>query len=174
MTTPSILQTLYHMKIAKEKGCNYFIMEVSSHAIDQNRIEGIQFALKIHTNITRDHLDYHKTVEEYRAVKSRFFEDESPKLLNRDDLENLKYNPINAQSYGVDKPATFKIQAFSLKNGITAGIRHIDKEATFHSPMVGLFNLFNLTGAIGATTILTGRDINDVCSVVGNFAGVHP
>jgi UDP-N-acetylmuramoyl-L-alanyl-D-glutamate--2,6-diaminopimelate ligase len=163
MTTPSILETLYHMKLAKDRECHFFIMEVSSHAIDQNRIEGIDFALKIHTNVTSDHLDYHKTVEEYRAVKSRFFADESPKLLNKDDIKNITYNPKNAQSYGIDEPATFKVQAFSLRDGITAGIKHLQKEATVSSPMVGLFNLYNLMSAIGATVILTGEDIKDVC-----------
>jgi UDP-N-acetylmuramoyl-L-alanyl-D-glutamate--2,6-diaminopimelate ligase len=172
MTTPSILHILNNMKQAKERGCNYFIMEVSSHAIDQERIEDITFALKIHTNVTSDHLDYHGTVEEYRAVKSRFFADESPKLLNKDDIKNIKYNPIGAMSYGVDEPATFKVQAFALKYGITAGIKHLQKEVTFHSPMVGLFNLFNLMASVGAVTMLTGRDIQEVCDVVKNFAGV--
>ena len=172
MTTPSILHILNSMKIAKEKACNYFIMEVSSHAIDQERIEGIKFALKVHTNVTSDHLDYHGTVEEYRAVKSRFFADESPKLLNKDDIKNVVYNPIGAQSYGVDEPATFKVQAFSLQNGITAGIKHLSTEATFYSPMVGLFNLFNLMAAIGSTVMLTGRNVSEICEVVSNFAGV--
>ncbi|MBU1666909.1 UDP-N-acetylmuramoyl-L-alanyl-D-glutamate--2,6-diaminopimelate ligase [bacterium] len=172
MTTPSILETLNHMRIAQKKGCSYFIMEVSSHAIDQERIEGINFALKVHTNVTSDHLDYHKTVEEYRAVKSRFFADDSPKLLNKDDIKNIVYNPIGAQSYGVDEPATFKVQAFSLQHGITAGIKHLSTEATFHSPMVGLFNLFNLMAAIGACVMLTGRNVAEVCEVVENFAGV--
>ena len=172
MTTPSILHILNAMKMAKERGCNYFIMEVSSHAIDQDRIEGIQFALKVHTNVTSDHLDYHGTVEEYRAVKSRFFADETPKLLNKDDIKNITYNPVGAQSYGVDEPATFKVQVFALQHGITAGIKHLSTEATFHSPMVGLFNLFNLMAAVGATTMLTKRDISEVCEVVENFAGV--
>jgi UDP-N-acetylmuramoyl-L-alanyl-D-glutamate--2,6-diaminopimelate ligase len=172
MTTPSILHILNNMKMAKERECNYFIMEVSSHAIDQERIEGITFALKVHTNVTSDHLDYHGTVEEYRAVKSRFFSDESPKLLNKDDIKNIVYNPIGAQSYGVDEPATFKVQAFSLQHGMTAGIKHLSTEATFHSPMVGLFNLFNLMASIGACTMLTGRNVAEICEVVGNFAGV--
>ena len=172
MTTPSILDTLNHIKIAKDRDCRYFIMEVSSHAIDQNRIEDIKFALKVHTNVTSDHLDYHKTIEEYRAVKSRFFADESPKLLNKDDIQNITYNPINAQSYGVDNPATFKVQAFSLKEGIVANIRHLSNEAIFTSPMVGLFNLFNLMASIGATVMLTEKSIDEVCRVVPNFAGV--
>ncbi len=172
MTTPSILETLHNMKQTMDMGCNYFIMEVSSHAIDQNRIEGLTFALKVHTNVTSDHLDYHGTVEEYRRVKSLFFADESPKLLNKDDIKNITYNPIGAQSYGVDEPATFKVQAFSLLHGITAGIKHLQEEATFHSPMVGLFNLFNLMAAIGSVQMLTGKSIEEICEVVEYFAGV--
>jgi UDP-N-acetylmuramoyl-L-alanyl-D-glutamate--2,6-diaminopimelate ligase len=172
MTTPSILETLHNMKQTMDMGCNYFIMEVSSHAIDQNRIEGLNFALKVHTNVTSDHLDYHGTVEEYRRVKSLFFADESPKLLNKDDIKNITYNPIGAQSYGVDEPATFKVQAFSLLHGITAGIKHLQNEATFHSPMVGLFNLFNLMAAIGSVQMLTGKSIEEICEVVEYFAGV--
>ena len=172
MTTPSILETLHNMKQTSDLGCNYFIMEVSSHAIDQKRIEGLKFALKVHTNVTSDHLDYHGTVEEYRRVKSLFFADESPKLLNKDDIKNITYNPIGAQSYGVDEPATFKVQAFSLLHGITAGIKHFQSEATFYSPMVGLFNLFNLMAAIGSVQMLTGRNIEEICEVVEYFAGV--
>jgi len=172
MTTPSILETLHNMKQTMDLGCNYFIMEVSSHAIDQKRIEGLKFALKVHTNVTSDHLDYHGTVEEYRRVKSLFFADDSPKLLNKDDIKNITYNPIGAQSYGVDEPATFKVQAFSLIHGITAGIKHMKTEATFHSPMVGLFNLFNLMAALGSVVMLTGRKVEEVCEVVENFAGV--
>ena len=172
MTTPSILETLHNMKQTMDLGCNYFIMEVSSHAIDQKRIEGLTFALKVHTNVTSDHLDYHGTVEEYRRVKSLFFADETPKLLNKDDIKNITYNPIGAQSYGVDEPATFKVQAFALIHGITAGIKHMQTEATFHSPMVGLFNLFNLMAAVGSVVMLTGRKVEEVCVVVENFAGV--
>ena len=172
MTTPSILETLHNMKQTMDMGCNYFIMEVSSHAIHQKRIEGLNFGLKVHTNVTSDHLDYHGTVEEYRRVKSLFFADEKPKLLNKDDIKNITYNPVGAQSYGVDEPATFKVQAFSLLHGITAGIKHMQAEATFHSPMVGLFNLFNLMAAVGSVQMLTGRNIEEICEVVGNFAGV--
>jgi UDP-N-acetylmuramoyl-L-alanyl-D-glutamate--2,6-diaminopimelate ligase len=172
MTTPSILETLHNMKQVLDLGCNYFIMEVSSHAIHQKRIEGITFALKVHTNVTSDHLDYHGTVEEYRRVKSLFFADETPKLLNKDDIKTITYNPVNAQSYGVDEPATFKVQAFSLLHGITAGIKHMREEATFHSPMVGLFNLSNLMAAVGAVEMLTQKPIQEVCDVVQHFAGV--
>jgi len=92
--------------------------------------------------------------------------------LNKDDIKNITYNPINAQSYGVDEPATFKVQAFSLLHGITAGIKHLQTEATFSSPMVGLFNLFNLMASVGSVSMLTGRNIEEICEVVEYFAGV--
>ena len=58
---------------AINEGCEYFVMEVSSHAIAQKRIEGLSFALKIITNITQDHLDFHKTFENYRDTKNEFW-----------------------------------------------------------------------------------------------------
>jgi len=172
MTTPSVLETMHNMCRARELGCSHFVMEVSSHAIDQDRIEGITFALKIHTNVTSDHLDYHKTIEEYRRVKSRFFADDAPKLLNKDDIKHIEYNPKNSYSYGVDAPATFSVIAYTLKGGITAGIRYFNEEATFHSNLRGFFNLFNLTAAVSAAKILTQKPLEKVCDVVENFSGV--
>ena len=172
MTTPSIFETLWNMKRAKEAGAEYFVMEVSSHAIDQKRIEGIDFALKVHTNVTRDHLDYHGTVEEYRRVKSRFFADDSPKLLNKDEIKTVSYNPIGAYTYGVEEPATFKIMAYGLNEGISAVIQHREEEEAFFSNMMGLFNLYNLTAAISAVKILTRRPMKEICEVVENFGGV--
>jgi len=172
MTTPSIMETLYNIKQAKDLSAGYFVMEVSSHAIDQNRIEDMSFAIKVHTNVTQDHLDYHKSIEEYRAVKSRFFADESLKLLNKDALDTITYNTKNAYSYGVDQPASFKVQAFSLLQGITAGISYFGQEATFYSPMMGLFNLSNLLAAIGAVELLTKKPLQEICDAVEGFAGV--
>ena len=173
MTTPAILETLHNMKLSSDKGCEYFVMEVSSHAIDQNRIESLPFALKVHTNVTSDHLDYHKTVEEYRRVKSAFFADTTPKLLNKDDIKHITYNLTNAQSYGIDEPATLKVQAFSLKDGIIAGLKYLsNEEATFSSPMVGLFNLSNLLAAIGSVKMLTQKPLQEICDQVEHFGGV--
>lgn len=172
MTTPSIFETLYNIKRALDLKANFFIMEVSSHAIIQKRIEELNFALKVHTNVTSDHLDYHKTVEEYRRVKSLFFEDDTLKLLNKDEIKNIRYNPKNAFSYGVDEPASFKVQAFSLNNGIIAQIKNLKDECTFSSPMVGLFNLFNLMAIIGSTKLLTDKPLNEICKAVEYFGGV--
>ncbi len=172
LTTPSILDTLLHMAEAKKRGAEYFVMEVSSHAIAQNRIEGLEFALKIHTNVTRDHLDYHGTIEEYRRIKSLFFQDNSLKLLNKDMIKTLQYNPNNSYSYGVEEPAAFKVLAYGLNSGINAVIRYKDEQEVFSSPMMGLFNLYNITAAISAAKLLTNRPLLEICEVVEYFGGV--
>jgi UDP-N-acetylmuramoyl-L-alanyl-D-glutamate--2,6-diaminopimelate ligase len=127
----------------------------------------------VNTNVTSDHLDYHKTIEEYRRVKSAFFADTTPKLLNKDDIKHITYNLTNAQSYGIDEPATLKVQAFSLKDGIIAGLKYLsNEEATFSSPMVGLFNLSNLLAAIGSVKMLTQKPLQEICDQVEHFGGV--
>ncbi len=172
MTTPSILHTLYNMKRARESGADCFVMEVSSHAIDQDRIEGLDFALKVHTNVTGDHLDYHGSIEEYRRVKSRFFSDDSLKLINRDDSGKIEFDPRNAYTYGVDEPASFKVDAYSLDGGISAIVRHGDERSGFFSNMMGLFNLYNIVAAVASVKLLTHRPFDDICDAVENFGGV--
>ena len=85
LTSPDVLECYYNLHKAKEEGVQFFIMEVSSHAIAQNRIEGIEFTLKAITNIKSDHLDFHKTLEEYIKTKNSFLQDGSLKVVNIDD-----------------------------------------------------------------------------------------
>jgi UDP-N-acetylmuramoyl-L-alanyl-D-glutamate--2,6-diaminopimelate ligase len=174
MTTPSILETLFNIKRAKDAfDIEFFVMEVSSHAIDQNRIEDLNFALKIHTNVTRDHLDYHKTVSEYQKVKSQFFLDDSKKLINKDEEKSIQYNKIGAYTYAVEEPATFKILAYSIdSSGISALVKYHQEEETFFSPMMGLFNLYNILAGIAAVKILTNEPLSKICEMVENFGGV--
>ena len=174
MTTPSILETLFNIKRAKDTySIEYFVMEVSSHAIAQKRIEDLEFALKVHTNVTSDHLDYHKTIQEYQRVKSSFFLDDSPKLINKDEEKNLKYNRIGAYTYGVEEPATFKVMAYSLNSdGISGVIQYHQEQEVFFSGMMGLFNLYNLVAGISAVKILTNEPLAKICEAVENFGGV--
>lgn len=168
LTTPPILQTLYHLYLATKEGCEYFIMEVSSHAISQKRIEGLEFALKIFTNLSQDHLDFHKSMDEYIRVKSSFFDDEGLKLINKDDL-HVKYNLKGTRTYSVENMATYKVNAYSLKNGIDGVILSGEKTLEFHSPLRGFFNLYNLTAAISAVDLLESPKDFDM---VENFGGV--
>ncbi len=171
LTTPPILHTLYSMAQAKEAGADYFVMEVSSHAIAQKRIESLRFALKIFTNITQDHLDYHGTFEEYWHVKSSFFRDDSMKLINR-DAKKIDFNMKNAYTYALDVPATFNILAYSLNNGLTAAIKHFETQEEFFSPLYGFFNLYNITAAMGAVKLITNHSLKEICEAVESFAGV--
>ena len=171
LTTPLIFNTLNHLKEAKRRGCEYFVMEVSSHAIEQNRIEGLYFALKIYTNLTQDHLDYHKTFAEYKRVKESFFLDETPKLINK-DARKINFNMKNAFTYALDLPATYNVTAFTLKDGISAAVRNFDKMESFHSDLQGSFNVYNLLAAISAVSILTKKPLEKICEATENFGGV--
>ena len=171
LTTPSVLNTYRHIYQAVAAGCEYFIMEVSSHAIVQKRIEGIPFALKILTNITQDHLDYHKSLEDYIYVKNSFFSDESKKLINKDE-PRADFNYKNAYSYGSENPATYKIMAYSLNNGVSGVLKHFEQVESFNSPMHGFFNLYNLNAAIAGVHLVTDKKLSEICEVVDHFAGV--
>ncbi len=171
LTTPPILQTLHHLYEAKKRGATYFVMEVSSHAIDQNRIQDIPFALKVLTNISQDHLDYHKSLDHYIATKSAFFQDESFKLINKEE-KKIQFNPKGARTYSVEELATYKILAYSLEDGISAVLQFGSEMVDFHSPLLGLFNLYNLTAAIGSVHMLTEEPLERICKACENFAGV--
>ena len=171
LTTPSVLNTYKHIYQAYEAGCQFFIMEVSSHAIVQKRIEGINFELKILTNITQDHLDYHKTLGEYIAVKNSFFEDDGKKLINRDE-PRAAFNMTKAYSYAIENPATYRLMAYSLNNATSGIIQHFQEIIPFTASLHGFFNLYNLMAAISAVHLLTGKKLEEIADVVDNFAGV--
>lgn len=170
-TTPPILQTLHNLYLAKQAGCMFHIMEVSSHGIDQQRIEGLNFALKVFTNITQDHLDYHKTFEEYKAVKSSFFADESLKLINK-DAQKIAFNPKNCYTYALDVPASFNVLAYTMRFGLTGVIKYFDTQVEFHSPLQGFFNLYNIMAAIASVKLVTEFSLEEICNALESFGGV--
>ncbi|CAM3813704.1 UDP-N-acetylmuramoyl-L-alanyl-D-glutamate--2,6-diaminopimelate ligase [Arcobacter cloacae] len=171
LTTPVQLGNFAHIQKAMQNGCSFFVMEVSSHAIEQKRIEGLEFALKIHTNITRDHLDYHKTIEEYIRVKNSFFEDKTLKLINKDD-EKVRYNIKNGFAYSLEKPSTYKVDAYSFKNGMHVMFNHFGKHYSFSSMMMGIFNVYNLMAAVAAVHITTQKPLEEICEALEGFGGV--
>jgi UDP-N-acetylmuramoyl-L-alanyl-D-glutamate--2,6-diaminopimelate ligase len=172
LTTPMLLDTINNIQLAIEKGCEYFVMEVSSHAIAQKRIEGLTFSLKILTNLSQDHLDYHKTFENYCAVKSRFFEDESFKLINKDE-KYIRFNRKNCMTYGLEKPSTYKVAAYSLQNGLSVAVQKMETVFDYTSPMHGLFNVYNTLAAIAAVDMLHVSPIEKITQAIENFAGVE-
>ncbi|TLD86078.1 UDP-N-acetylmuramoyl-L-alanyl-D-glutamate--2,6-diaminopimelate ligase [Helicobacter sp. MIT 05-5294] len=172
LTTPSLLEIYSAISEAKSEGCQYFVMEVSSHAIVQNRIEGLHFDLRILTNITSDHLDYHKTLENYIAVKNSFFANpEDLKLINKDE-SNAHYALERAITYGIESPATLNAKAYSLQNGITAQIAYGKEEASLECALFGKHNLYNALAAIGAVKLLENAPLGEICEKLENFGGV--
>ena len=170
LTTSEILRTLGYLKIASQRGCQFFIMEVSSHAIAQKRIEGLEFAMKIFTNLTQDHLDYHGTFEEYAAVKSSFLSDDSLKLINADD-KIVKFNPKNTLSYGISS-GSFSPKVYGLKDGINAILRTPKGDFELNSSLQGEFNLYNLIAAVGCVITLSGKSLSQISKAISNFGGV--
>ena len=171
LTTPVQLGNFINIQKAIQNSCQFFIMEVSSHAIEQNRIEGLDFALKIHTNITRDHLDYHKTIEEYIRVKNLFLSDESKKLINIDD-KVVKFNPINAFTYSLENNSNFKVLKYELKDSMNVEFLYENKNYKFSTNMMGIFNIYNLLAAISAVYITTNEKLENICKVVEKFSSI--
>ncbi len=171
LTTPSVLNTYKHIYQAVSAGCEYFVMEVSSHAIVQQRVEGLDFVLKILTNITQDHLDYHKTLGEYTTVKNSFFQDEGKKLINRDE-DKAAFNFKNAYTYSIENPSTYRLMAYSLNEGSSGIIQHFQEIVPFTASLHGFFNLYNLMAAISAVHLVTDKTLEEIADVVDNFAGV--
>ena len=179
LTTPTLLELYNDIKIALDYHCDYFIMEVSSHAIAQNRIEGLDFALKILTNITADHLDFHKNIEEYERVKNSFFSDESVKLINKDS-KNARFNVINTWTYGIENSANLALSAYSLKDSISGHIIWNDfknktkEESMFSSILVGKYNLYNILASIAAVKILNPNiELKNITAALDDFGGVE-
>ncbi|MGJ0302028.1 UDP-N-acetylmuramoyl-L-alanyl-D-glutamate--2,6-diaminopimelate ligase [Aliarcobacter cryaerophilus] len=171
LTTPVQLGNFINIQKAIQNSCQYFVMEVSSHAIEQNRIEGLSFALKIHTNITRDHLDYHKTIEEYIRVKNLFLSDESKKLINIDD-KVVKFNPTNAFTYSLENSSNFKVLKYELKDSMNVEFLHENKNYKFSTNMMGIFNIYNLIASIAAVHITTNEKLENICKIVENFNSI--
>lgn len=171
LTTPTVLNTYRHMLEALKAECEYFVMEVSSHAIEQERIAGIVFDLKILTNITQDHLDYHQSLDEYIRIKNLFFQDETKKLINKDE-PRAQFTIKNAFTYGVENPATYKIVAYSLNNGVSGVLKHFEELVPFESSLHGFFNLYNVTAAMAAVHLVSDKTLPEIAEALENFGGV--
>ncbi|MBQ0068416.1 MAG: UDP-N-acetylmuramoyl-L-alanyl-D-glutamate--2,6-diaminopimelate ligase, partial [Bacteroidales bacterium] len=181
-TTPDhlTLNRLLHEMV--EAGCEYAFMEVSSHACSQHRIDGLQFAGGIFTNLTRDHLDYHKTVDNYIAAKKSFFDSlpaQAFALVNIDDkvgevmVQNTK---ASKYTYSLRTMADYKCRVLEERlDGTSLVINGKDIEVLF----TGRFNAYNLLSVYGASVLL-GFDPDEVAvkmsmllPVSGRFQTIH-
>lgn len=166
LTTPdpiALNKLLYEMV---QTGCKYVFMEASSHAIDQDRIAGLHLAGALFTNLTRDHIDYHKTMDAYIAAKKKLF-DNLPKeafaLVNRDDRHAevmLQNCAAKAYSYALHSPATFNARI--IERSLSGTLIQIDGEEVW-TRLVGDFNAYNLLSAYATASLLlnAGEDTEE-------------
>lgn len=174
-TTPDTIHLNALLADMVNDGCDYVFMEVSSHAIHQQRIAGLKFAGGIFSNITHDHLDYHKTFDEYIRVKKSWF-DGLPAtafaLTNLDDKRGnvmLQNTKAKKQTYSLRTVADFKGKI--LENNLTGLIMMIN-ETEVHFRLIGEFNAYNLLAVYGAATLLN-QDKARVLQALSDLSGAE-
>ncbi len=174
-TTPDSLKINQLLKQMANEGCEFVFMEVSSHAIEQNRIAGLQFTGVVFTNITHDHLDYHKTFKEYLEVKKKLFNELHEKafaLTNTDDRNGrvmLQNTKAKKYTYGLKTMADFKGKV--IENHFDGLVMIVDGEE-FSALLPGEFNAYNLLAAY-ATARLLGQDKTEVLVSLSKAKGAE-
>jgi len=174
-TTPDPIQLNALLQQMVLAGCTYVFMEVSSHAIHQHRITGLQFVGGAFTNITHDHLDYHQTFEAYLEVKKTFF-DQLPSaafaLSNLDDKNGAKmlmHTKAKKLSYALHAPANYKGKILeNLLSGLVMNINDIE----VHCRLIGTFNAYNLLAVYGIAIEL-GEKPQEVLVVLSALTGAE-
>jgi UDP-N-acetylmuramoyl-L-alanyl-D-glutamate--2,6-diaminopimelate ligase len=173
-TTPDPVALNALLREMVNQGCQYCFMEVSSHAIDQGRIGGLQFAAAGFTNITHDHLDYHHTFAEYLRVKKAFFDglpSNAIALVNTDDkngLVMLQNTSAKRQTYALKTPADFKGKI--IENSLGGLVLQINGQEV-HTRLVGAFNASNLLLVYGLAVGL-GQEQLEVLRVLSQLTHV--
>jgi len=174
-TTPDVISLNILLKRMVDEGCKYVFMEVSSHAVHQQRIAGLEFAGGIFTNITHDHLDYHKTFDEYIRVKRNFFDGLSSSafaISNMDDKNGaIMLQNTHADKFYYSLRAVADFKGRIVENSIT-GLQMLVNEQDVHFRLIGEFNAYNLL-AVYAAAICLGEDRLDVLQTMSNLTGAE-
>lgn len=173
-TTGDAIQIQENLAKMREIDTEYCFMEVSSHAVDQKRIAGIDFTGGIFTNLTQDHLDYHQTLDDYAKAKKAFFDglpDQAFALYNSDDnrgsfmVANTRAKKL---SYG-HMAADF---VFTTKKSSAEGLELVINDTAVKTPLVGEFNAYNVAAIFAAATTL-GAKTEDVVSGIAKLRGAR-
>ena len=181
-TTPESLELFGMLAQMHEAGCRQAVLEVSSHGIDQHRVLGLQLGVAVFTNLTQDHLDYHRTKEAYFAAKCRLFTGGTGPLpraavINLDDEHGRRLaaatpRGLKVVTFGEAADATIRAERVQL--GFTSTSLELvwpEGRLALTSPLIGRYNLSNLLAAF-ATCHALGRDLRVVATRLKSFAGV--
>ena len=173
-TTPDPIELNRLLAQMVAAGCDYAFMECSSHAIAQKRIGGLKFAGGLFTNLTRDHLDYHKTVENYRDAKKAFFNDldkDAFAITNADDKNGLymvQNTKAQVKTYSIRSMADFKAKIIECHfEGMYLDINGKEVGVQF----IGKFNVSNLLAVYGAAVML-GKKAEDILVILSTLKSV--
>ena len=169
-TTPSAIDLQRSIKEIYKKKYKYVAMEVSSHGIKEQRINNIEFKQRLFTNLSRDHLDYHKTMSEYAEVKKKFMlsEKNGNIIVNIDDkvgqyIFNNSVLPDNKKvSFSIYKKS--KIQATNISqkhNNLNFDLNYYGKSFPVRLKLIGIFNIYNVLGVIGCLSTM-GFEVNQI------------
>ena len=174
-TTPDAIELNGLLRRMVDAGCEYAFMEVSSHAIAHERIAGLDFDGALFTNLTRDHIDYHKTFDNYRDTKKRLFDGLKPSafaVTNKDDKNGLVMTQnCRAQVHTYSTRALADYKAQILEEGFEGMLLSINGQEVF-VPLVGRFNVSNLLCIYGAAVCL-GFDPLDILRILSTLRPVN-
>lgn len=174
-TTPDAISLNALLKQMADAGCTHVFMETSSHALHQHRVAGLKYAGGLFSNITHDHLDYHKTFDEYIRVKKSFFDSlpsDAFAISNADDKRGavmLQNTQAHKYFYSLRTMAEFKGKI--LENGLTGLVMTINDQEV-HFRLIGEFNAYNLLAVYGAAVCL-GEDKFEVLRVLSELSGAE-
>jgi UDP-N-acetylmuramoyl-L-alanyl-D-glutamate--2,6-diaminopimelate ligase len=178
MTTPESLQMYEYFETMQKAGCQACISEVSSHALAKSRVEGLNFTAAAFTNLTQDHLDFHKDMESYFETKASLFSNlakSAQAVINIDDKWGRKLPELckaRIISFGLASDADLCCQNLQLDlNGARFDLLYGKHKMTVISPLLGNFNVSNVLAAIGLA-IGAGADIEAAATAVADFPGV--
>jgi UDP-N-acetylmuramoyl-L-alanyl-D-glutamate--2,6-diaminopimelate ligase len=173
VTTPESLDLMRFLREMADDGITDVIMEVSSHALDQKRTEGCPFKVAIFTNFSRDHLDYHRTMEDYFKAKSHLFSDllgngqghKNSAILNMDDPKGIELAALTqaeVMTYGLYEKCDVGIESIVAdKAGLKGKLTTPSGQRTFQSALLGEINLYNILAA-SAAAIALNIDLDDI------------
>ena len=161
LTTPDAIDLQKILKLFHDSGVTHVVMEVSSHALELNRVNDVEFDLAVFTNLSQDHLDFHGTMEEYFKAKTKLFrnlEEDAVAVINSDDekaSELLKISNAKNICFSKEDSSQVHFENWGMsKNGITGVIKTESGKVTISSSLIGTYNLENILAAVTAASAM--------------------